>query len=224
MNFMTLRQAGVQYPDMSALQALVSKLAVNGGSVAIYGGYIRDLVLLGHVEETGDMDTAMSISDFLALKPATKAEIDPRRQFVLHEPHLLFMLHQLQDDVFNANPRPVVAVIKPEHWAEWGLTKPMSISLFRHELDPFSLVVDADLSISEVVFWNSDIWVTPRFVQSIRTRTMTLCRCRNVMDFARTVQRVKRFQLSRYADWKFVLPARFCALMEAWEASPGRAG
>jgi len=187
--------------------------------VAVYGGYIRDLVLLGNVDDTGDMDAAMSIADFLALKPATKAEVDPRRQFVLHEPHLLFMLHQLKDDVFNANPRPVVAVIKPEHWAEWGLTKPMSISLFKHEMDPFSLVIDSDLSISEVVFWNSEVWVTPAFVQSMKTRTMTLRRCSGVMDFARAAHRVRKFQAGRYAGWKFILPAKHVAIAQAWQAS-----
>lgn len=205
-----LETTGIPYPDMSLIKHLDAHLSGNYRfPVIFYGGWLRDLVLLGHTEGTGDIDTAMTIKDFLALKPTQPDVPDLRRHFVLHEPHLLFMLHQTEDDVIKDNPKPYVLALRPEHQADWNLDRTLGITLTRKQLTPADFAADVDLGFSGIASDGQQIWVTEAFVNDYRNKTITIQRCRDAMDFERTSRRLQKFLQGRYNGWSVIVPEEF---------------
>ena len=144
----TLRQAGIPYTRTPDLTKVLGELTAHGRKAYVYGGYPRDTVCLGSTSRSGDIDVAMSLDDFLALK---NPERDVRKMFTLHEPHLLFMLHQMQDDVFKNNARPIVLKLKPDIQADWGLSHPVGLTLFQNNVPLADLVHDSDLGFCHIV-------------------------------------------------------------------------
>lgn len=210
---MTMREAGLPMPDLSPLRRVRDWLRQANPTVPVwfYGGYLRDLMLLGHVNDVGDLDAAMWLNNYLALKPPLGG-YDVRRDWALHEPHLLFMLHQLHDGVFEDNPRPVVLKLKGDLHAQLGLTCPLGMTLLREPVTVDALLADTDLGFSAIASDGEEVWVTPTFVQDAHNRTMTMVRCRDARDYARTLQRVGRLTASRYAEWTLVVPPEFAHL------------
>lgn len=205
--FLTLREAGLPYPNMDTLHHITKRLSGPAElPFVVYGGYLRDLVLLGHTRATGDVDAAMHIDDFLALKPQKDGDVDVRRHFALHEPHLLFMLHQMQDNQFQENSRPIVLALKHEYQADWNMEIPLGLALTRKPIVPFALAQDTDLGFCEIVSDGREIWVSEAFIHDYTHRTLTLRRCRDARDYERTVRRVQRFTTERYLGWRFVVP------------------
>lgn len=210
--YITLRNANIPYPDMALVKAISAKLGTpNGKTIGINGGFLRDAICLGHTRDTGDIDVAMSIADFLALKPQEDGQEDVRRHFALHEPHLLFMLHQINNGIFHENPTPVIAALKPEFMGHWGTTIPIGIKLSTTPINIWDLASDSDLAFSQIVSDGNEIWVTPAFVTDYRNRTMTMVNCVDHRAYERTLQRIKKFTApgGRYEKWTPVIPEHF---------------
>jgi hypothetical protein len=208
MVMLTLKQAGIPYPDMTELQQVLVRLEP-GGPVHFYGGYLRDLVLLGNVPKSADIDVIMANDDFLRLKPLTPDRPDWRRDFVLHPPHLLFMMHQISDGAFGRNPKPLVLALKPEQQQAWDVRHPVGVTLSKDRLRVPTLLSTIDLAFCQIVSDGVEVWVTPGFVRDMRNRTMTLRRCPDAKEYERSLRRVARFQADRYADWRLVMPGRY---------------
>jgi hypothetical protein len=213
--YVSLRQIGVPAPDTRVLENLTQRL---GPQVAVYGGYLRDLVLLGDTSNSGDIDAALGIEAFLALKPVSPELADYRRHFVLHEPHLLFMLHQDKNGVFAANDRPYVLALKPEYQADWGLVTPLGLTLTREAVCATDLTADADLGFTEIVWDGAEILVSAAFVKDMQQRTMTLRRAPSAREYARTLKRVVRFKEGRYHGWSFTVPPELARQVAGFEA------
>lgn len=211
---LNLKQTEIPLPDMTLITTIYTRLSGNGlFPMVFYGGWLSDLVLIGHTEGTGDIDTAMTIENFLALKTPAKTD-DVRFQFALHDPHLLFMLHQTHDKVFEANPKPYVLALKPEHQAEWGLDHSLGVTLTRQAMTASDFANDVDLGFRGIASDGKDIWVTEAFLKDYRNKTITLQRVRDSRDFERTRRRVEKFQQSRYRGWKFIVPEKFTSTID----------
>lgn len=209
----TLREAGIPYPDMSVLKKVATLLGAGSGNVVAFnGGYLRDLILLGHTRGAQDLDASMSIINFLGLKPKEKGVEDIRDHFVLHKPHLKFMLHDMVDGRFEENQRPIVLALQREYLPFWGLDVPLGLTLARQPVNISAMLDDVDLGFTGIASDGQEIWVTQAFVHDRVSRTMTMQRCRDARDYERTQRRVARFLSEdggRYVGWRFVVPPEF---------------
>lgn len=208
MNLMTLEQAGIPQPDnlneLRRLFAQMDKAVVKPHPC--YGGYLRDMLCLGTNKESGDIDLVMSLDDFLGLKDP---EHDVRRHFLLHEPHLLYLMHVVRDNRLDEIDELFVLRLKDAVRVEWGLEHDVGITVTRSDPTPDTLLHDSDLGFCDVVFDGETIWVSEDFVTDWKNRTMTMTRCRDAKDYERTLRRVQRFKEGRYREWAFMVPERF---------------
>ena len=209
---------GLSFRRPPVLDILLGKLRGKGGKAYVYGGFIRDAICLGSNQRSGDIDVAMSLGDFKRLKDPDE---DIRKHFVLHEPHLLFMIHQLDEDVFKDNPRPLVLRLKPEAQVAWGLTHAVGLMLFKSELDGRELLADHDLGFNGVWDDGEALQAIPGFVDDVQHKTMTMMRARDARDYERIVRRMQRFQETGYDDWQPVIPESFRLAFSAQQNENG---
>lgn len=210
--FFPLHEVGIPYPDTTVLKRIASRLGGDANNVVLFfGGWLSDLLNLGHTQGTADIDAIMHLDQFLALKPLTKAEEDVRDHFPLHGPHLKFMMHQVKDGKFSRNPRPFVVALHKEMMEQWGVPKPVGLSLTRKPVGLSHTLNDADFAFRQVVSDGHQIWVTRGFVKDLKNRTITLRLCRSNREYESSLRRIERFTApgGRYEGWKPIIPAKY---------------
>ncbi len=204
---MTLKQAGLPYPDMHLLKHIKLLLGNIGHPFAVYGGFLRDSVLLGHTDATKDIDIMLTNEGFLALKPPYGRE-DVRRHFSLYDPHLLHMLHLHKEKKLADADKPFVLVLKPQFKPYWYTTKDIGITILEHNFHPFDVFNDTDLGFCDIVSDGEEVWITEAFYNDMVDKTLTLRRKLDPRNFERTRTRVERFTApgGRYEGWEFIIP------------------
>lgn len=204
----TLREAGIPYPDISILKPIQQRLADGRGFQSVFaGGYLRDLVLLGHTRQTPDIDAFMHVKHYDSWR--IEDADDLRDQFILHPPHLKFIARMIANGTYHEVPRPLVVNLKPEFMATWQLDIPLQVVLTRQPLQVAEVIANLDFGFNGIASDAEEIWVTPAFLKDRAARTITLQRCANAREFKRNMQRATRLQASRYSGWTPIIPEHF---------------
>lgn len=184
--------------------------------VCVYGGFLRDLIVLQDNGLSQDIDIRLPLDDWCEKLPR-----EFRSSFLLNPAHQRFLERMIHAGKIPTNPAFVYRV---NSFIEEKYLDPV---FYQPEYPPLELVLmqdfvpatqdapNADIGLCQIAADGSDFWVTEAFLRDQHDKTLTVVRCRDERDAWRTLKRIERFKAGAYADYRDVWPIEAAEMRDA---------
>ncbi len=204
-------------PDVpEILKNIFELFGENNVPICVFGGYLRDLIILGHNKNSQDIDIRLPLNEWCEEFPR-----EFRAAFRLSAGHQRFLERMINAKKMPTNPAFVYRVdesvkthILP--YIFYGTDHPpLELILMQDFVPAPEDAPNADLGICQISSDGFDFYATDAFLRDKIDKTLTVINCADTRSAWQSIRRIRRFQAGSYADYKAVWPEEFVHIRDA---------